>query len=122
MAHKRRAVFAWTIHVRGRPSTGRIKVRTYHASLHKRDRERERERERAFFPRSCHVFVRACSHTRSVLGLTAGKFLYRDPAFGQQAFDNRTNEKIYHVFTQIFGEARTGPPLLHSSCTHCLVV
>jgi hypothetical protein len=35
MAHKRRAAFAWTIHARGRPSTGRIRVRTYHASPHK---------------------------------------------------------------------------------------
>jgi len=35
-----------------------------------------------------------------------GKFLTNLPAFGQKAFENRTNENIYKVFCEIFKEKR----------------
>lgn len=33
---------------------------------------------------------------------TKGKFLVRDPAFTQQAFENRTSEILYNIYSEIF--------------------
>ena len=35
-----------------------------------------------------------------------GKFLTRSPAFTQQAYENRTNEKLYKLYAQIFNETK----------------